>query len=145
MQCLRFNQLFFLFFFPKSVFLFKAQILKILSVIYRLVQSNSYATKRFFINNPYFTKANIQIPLVFIGMLEFQFIYFFSHNSVCLHRDIYYNNTKLFGSQKAVDSIVDDISCMLKVPRRSLHVVSVHVCVSRRCGSYDCVVENTNP
>lgn len=41
------------------VFLFKAQILKILSVIYRLVQSNSYATKRFFIINPYFTKANI--------------------------------------------------------------------------------------
>uniref|UniRef100_A0A3Q4I5X2 DNA topoisomerase (ATP-hydrolyzing) n=1 Tax=Neolamprologus brichardi TaxID=32507 RepID=A0A3Q4I5X2_NEOBR len=50
--------------------------------------------------------------------------YFFSHNSVCLHRDIYYNNTKLFGSQKAVDSIVDDISCMLKVPRRSLHVLA---------------------
>ncbi|XP_030589981.1 meiotic recombination protein SPO11 isoform X2 [Archocentrus centrarchus] len=61
-----------------------AQILKILSVIYRLVQSNSYATKR----------------------------------------DIYYNNTQLFGSQKAVDSIVDDISCMLKVPRRSLHVLA---------------------
>ncbi|XP_042072153.1 meiotic recombination protein SPO11 isoform X1 [Haplochromis burtoni] len=73
---------------PSSVTKF-AQILKILSVIYRLVQSNSYATK-----------------------------------SVCLHRDIYYNNTKLFGSQKAVDSIVDDISCMLKVPRRSLHVLA---------------------
>ncbi|XP_040009163.1 meiotic recombination protein SPO11 isoform X6 [Xiphias gladius] len=37
-------------------------------------------------------------------------------------RDIYYNNTQLFGSQTTVDSIVDDISCMLKVPRRSLHV-----------------------
>ncbi|XP_036960623.1 meiotic recombination protein SPO11 isoform X11 [Acanthopagrus latus] len=59
-----------------------AQILKILLVIYRLIQSNSYATKR----------------------------------------DIYYNNTQLFGSQKTVDGIVDDISCMLKVPRRSLHV-----------------------
>ncbi|KAL3974679.1 diacylglycerol kinase (ATP) [Sarotherodon galilaeus] len=68
---------------PSSVTKF-AQILKILSVIYRLVQSNSYATKR----------------------------------------DIYYNNTKLFGSQKAVDSIVDDISCLLKVPRRSLHVLA---------------------
>ncbi|XP_071332815.1 meiotic recombination protein SPO11 isoform X4 [Trachinotus anak] len=66
---------------PSSVTKF-AQILKILSVIYRLVQRNSYATKR----------------------------------------DIYYNNTQLFGSQTAVDSIVDDISCMLKVPRRSLHV-----------------------
>ncbi|KAE8293670.1 Meiotic recombination protein SPO11 [Larimichthys crocea] len=61
-----------------------AQILKILSVIYRLVQSNSYATKR----------------------------------------DIYYNNTQLFGSQNTVDHIVDDISCMLKVPRRSLHVLA---------------------
>uniref|UniRef100_A0A3B4XGC9 DNA topoisomerase (ATP-hydrolyzing) n=1 Tax=Seriola lalandi dorsalis TaxID=1841481 RepID=A0A3B4XGC9_SERLL len=68
---------------PSSVTKF-AQILKILSVIYRLVQRNSYATKR----------------------------------------DIYYNNTQLFGSQTAVDSIVDDISCMLKVPRRSLHVLA---------------------
>ncbi|KAG8002552.1 Meiotic recombination protein SPO11 [Nibea albiflora] len=61
-----------------------AQILKILSVIYRLVQSNSCATKR----------------------------------------DIYYNDTQLFGSQKTVDHIVDDISCMLRVPRRSLHVLA---------------------
>uniref|UniRef100_A0A665VNY3 DNA topoisomerase (ATP-hydrolyzing) n=1 Tax=Echeneis naucrates TaxID=173247 RepID=A0A665VNY3_ECHNA len=68
---------------PSSVTKF-AQILKILSVIYRLVQRNSYATKR----------------------------------------DIYYDNTQLFSSQKAVDHIVDDISCMLKVPRRSLHVLA---------------------
>ncbi|XP_028266284.1 meiotic recombination protein SPO11 [Parambassis ranga] len=68
---------------PVSVTKF-AQILKILSVIYRLVQSNSYATKR----------------------------------------DIYYNNTQLFRSQTTVDNIVDDISCMLKVPRRSLHVLA---------------------
>ncbi|XP_010900615.3 meiotic recombination protein SPO11 [Esox lucius] len=60
------------------------QILKILSSIYKLVQSNAYATKR----------------------------------------DIYYNNTQLFGSQRTVDSIVDDISCMLKVPRRRLHVLA---------------------
>ncbi|XP_038578105.1 meiotic recombination protein SPO11 isoform X3 [Micropterus salmoides] len=39
-------------------------------------------------------------------------------------RDIYYNNTQLFGSQKTVDGIVDDISSMLKVPRRSLHVLA---------------------
>ncbi|XP_034393877.1 meiotic recombination protein SPO11 [Cyclopterus lumpus] len=68
---------------PSSVTKF-AQILKIFLVIYKLVQSNSFATKR----------------------------------------DIYYNNTQLFGSQKAVDSIVDDISCMLKVTRRSLHVLA---------------------
>ncbi|XP_071780641.2 meiotic recombination protein SPO11 [Centroberyx gerrardi] len=68
---------------PSSVTKF-AHILKILSVIYKLVQSNSYATKR----------------------------------------DIYYNDTQLFGSQRNVDCIVDDISCMLKVPRRTLHVLA---------------------
>ncbi|XP_036390038.1 meiotic recombination protein SPO11 [Megalops cyprinoides] len=58
--------------------------LKVLSEVYKLVQSNTYATKR----------------------------------------DIYYNDTQLFGSQRTVDSIIDDISCMLKVPRRSLHVLA---------------------
>ncbi|KAL2103642.1 hypothetical protein ACEWY4_000510 [Coilia grayii] len=61
-----------------------ALILKVLSTIYKLVQSNSYATKR----------------------------------------DIYYNDTQLFRSQKTVDAIVDDISCMLRVPRRNLHVLA---------------------
>ncbi|KAL4655257.1 meiotic recombination protein SPO11 [Arapaima gigas] len=61
-----------------------ASTLKVLSVIYKLVQSNSYATKR----------------------------------------DIYYSDTQLFTSQRTVDSVVDDISCMLKVPRRSLHVLA---------------------
>ncbi|KAM6977615.1 meiotic recombination protein SPO11 [Aplochiton taeniatus] len=61
-----------------------AQILKVFSTIYKLLQSNAYATKR----------------------------------------DIYYNDTQLFGSQRAVDFIVDDISCMLKVPRRTLHVLA---------------------
>ncbi|XP_059117978.1 meiotic recombination protein SPO11 isoform X1 [Peromyscus eremicus] len=68
---------------PKSVKKF-ALILKILSMIYKLVQSNTYATKR----------------------------------------DIYYTDSQLFGNQAAVDNIIDDISCMLKVPRRSLHVLS---------------------
>lgn len=54
----------------------------------------------------------------------------------CFHRDIYYNNTQLFGSQNTVDHIVDDISCMLKVPRRSLHVVSAGLMsiLQRDCG-----------
>ncbi|NWI75741.1 SPO11 protein, partial [Dryoscopus gambensis] len=42
----------------------------------------------------------------------------------CLDRDIYYSDTLLFGSQSVVDQIINDISCMLKIPRRSLHVVS---------------------
>ncbi|XP_004636065.1 meiotic recombination protein SPO11 isoform X1 [Octodon degus] len=68
---------------PKSVKKF-ALILKILSMIYKLVQSNTYATKR----------------------------------------DIYYTDSQLFGNQTIVDNIIDDISCMLKVPRRSLHILS---------------------
>ncbi|XP_013001095.1 meiotic recombination protein SPO11 isoform X3 [Cavia porcellus] len=68
---------------PKSVQKF-ALILKILSMIYKLVQSNTYATKR----------------------------------------DIYYTDSQLFGNQTVVDNIIDDISCMLKLPRRSLHILS---------------------
>nr|XP_033818649.1 meiotic recombination protein SPO11 isoform X1 [Geotrypetes seraphini]XP_033818650.1 meiotic recombination protein SPO11 isoform X1 [Geotrypetes seraphini] len=68
---------------PKSAQRF-ALILKILSMIYKLVQSNMYATKR----------------------------------------DIYYTNVQLFGSQHIVDTIIDDISCLLKIPRRSLHILS---------------------
>ncbi|XP_012879780.1 PREDICTED: meiotic recombination protein SPO11 isoform X1 [Dipodomys ordii] len=68
---------------PKSIQKF-ALILKILSMIYKLVQSNTYATKR----------------------------------------DIYYTDSQLFGKQAVVDNIIDDISCMLKVPRRSLHILS---------------------
>nr|XP_025957683.1 meiotic recombination protein SPO11 isoform X5 [Dromaius novaehollandiae]XP_025957684.1 meiotic recombination protein SPO11 isoform X5 [Dromaius novaehollandiae]XP_025957685.1 meiotic recombination protein SPO11 isoform X5 [Dromaius novaehollandiae]XP_025957687.1 meiotic recombination protein SPO11 isoform X5 [Dromaius novaehollandiae]XP_025957688.1 meiotic recombination protein SPO11 isoform X5 [Dromaius novaehollandiae] len=66
---------------PKSAPKF-ALMLKILSMIYKMVQSNTYATKR----------------------------------------DIYYTDTLLFGSQSVVDNIIDDISCMLKIPRRSLHI-----------------------
>ncbi|KAG5201720.1 hypothetical protein JEQ12_004483 [Ovis aries] len=70
---------------PRSVeFQEAAIILKILSMIYKLVQSNTYATKR----------------------------------------DIYYTDSQLFGNQTVVDNIINDISCMLKVPRRSLHILS---------------------
>ncbi|XP_078508114.1 meiotic recombination protein SPO11 isoform X11 [Lissotriton helveticus] len=68
---------------PKSAHRF-ALILKILSMIYKMVQKNTYATKR----------------------------------------DIYYTDVQLFGTQSVVDNIVNDISCMLKIPRRSLHVLS---------------------
>ncbi|XP_074013577.1 meiotic recombination protein SPO11 [Numenius arquata] len=66
---------------PRSASKF-ALLLKILSMIYKMVQTNTYATKR----------------------------------------DIYYSDTLLFGSQSVVDNIINDISCMLKIPRRSLHV-----------------------
>uniref|UniRef100_A0A8C2LS95 DNA topoisomerase (ATP-hydrolyzing) n=1 Tax=Cricetulus griseus TaxID=10029 RepID=A0A8C2LS95_CRIGR len=80
---------------PKSVKKF-ALILKILSMIYKLVQSNTYSGDMVLIHNVT------------------------SH----FHRDIFYTNSQLFGNQASVDNIIDDISCMLKVPRRSLHVLS---------------------
>ncbi|XP_041061411.1 meiotic recombination protein SPO11 [Carcharodon carcharias] len=67
----------------KSIHRF-ALIFKTLSMIYKLVQSNTYATKR----------------------------------------DLYYNETQLFGSQMILDGIINDICCMLKVPRRCLHILS---------------------
>ncbi|CAL1606787.1 unnamed protein product [Knipowitschia caucasica] len=95
---------------PASITKF-AQIVKILTVIYELILSNSYATKR----------------------------------------DIYYNDTQLFGSQATVDHIVDDISCLLKVPRRSLHVLATSkglitgdLCYLEEDGSrMDCRASNT--
>ncbi|XP_066528638.1 meiotic recombination protein SPO11 isoform X1 [Hoplias malabaricus] len=61
-----------------------ARFLRVLVMIYKLVQTDSYATKR----------------------------------------DMYYNDPQLFGTQMNLDLIVDDISCMLKVPRRDLHVLA---------------------
>ncbi|XP_072552743.1 meiotic recombination protein SPO11 [Salminus brasiliensis] len=69
--------------FPSAVTKF-ALVLKVLAMIYKLVQTDSYATKR----------------------------------------DMYYNDPQLFGTQRNLDLIVDDISCMLQVPRRSLHVLA---------------------
>ena len=39
-------------------------------------------------------------------------------------RDIYYNDVPFFRSQATVDHAVDDISCMLDVPRHSLHILA---------------------
>ncbi|KAK6503130.1 hypothetical protein TWF481_008165 [Arthrobotrys musiformis] len=39
-------------------------------------------------------------------------------------RDIYYKDVALFGSQQTVDSLVDDVSSALGVPRRSLHITA---------------------
>ncbi|NP_001008200.1 meiotic recombination protein SPO11 [Xenopus tropicalis] len=61
-----------------------ALMLKVLSVIYKLVQTDTYTTKR----------------------------------------DIYYNDVQLYGSQTVVDNIVSDLSCMLKIPRINLHILS---------------------
>ncbi|XP_029470806.1 meiotic recombination protein SPO11 isoform X2 [Rhinatrema bivittatum] len=76
-----------------------AFILKVLSIIYKLVQSNTYATKR----------------------------------------DIYYTNVQLFGSQYIVDNIINDVSCLLKISRRSLHILST----SKGCVAGDlCYIED---
>ena len=39
------------------------------------------------------------------------------------HRDIFYQDPSVFGSQSCLDEIVDTISCMLRVPRNRLHIV----------------------
>ncbi|KAK6536606.1 hypothetical protein TWF281_000833 [Arthrobotrys megalospora] len=39
-------------------------------------------------------------------------------------RDIYYKDVALFGSQRTVDNLVDDIASALGVPRRSLHITA---------------------
>uniref|UniRef100_A0A8C4S6W0 DNA topoisomerase (ATP-hydrolyzing) n=1 Tax=Erpetoichthys calabaricus TaxID=27687 RepID=A0A8C4S6W0_ERPCA len=67
-----------------AISLVESLILKMLSVIYKLVQSNTYATKR----------------------------------------DIFYCNKGLFGTQRTVDKIIDDICCMLLIPRLNLHLAT---------------------
>ena len=42
----------------------------------------------------------------------------------CTKRDLYYKAPQLFGSQAAVDNIIDNISCMLGVPRWGLNVLA---------------------
>ncbi|XP_025109277.1 meiotic recombination protein SPO11-like isoform X2 [Pomacea canaliculata] len=61
-----------------------AFMMKVLSIIYRLLQENKYCTKR----------------------------------------DIYYQYPGLFGSQSVVDNLIDNIACMLEVPRWKLHVLA---------------------
>ncbi|XP_066480806.1 meiotic recombination protein SPO11 [Tiliqua scincoides] len=68
---------------PKSAPRF-ALFLKLLSIIYKMVQTNIYATKR----------------------------------------DIFYTDTLCFGNQRVVDNIINDVSCLLKISRRSLHILS---------------------
>ena len=41
-------------------------------------------------------------------------------------RDIYYQDPDLFVSQNILDGIVDNLSCMLNVPRWDLHIVSLY-------------------
>ncbi|XP_060602471.1 meiotic recombination protein SPO11-like isoform X3 [Ruditapes philippinarum] len=45
-------------------------------------------------------------------------------NHFCTKRDIYYQDPSLFGSQHMLDGIVDNISCMLEIPRWQLHVLA---------------------
>ncbi|PIK45521.1 putative meiotic recombination protein SPO11-like [Apostichopus japonicus] len=41
-----------------------------------------------------------------------------------VNRDLYYNDPAAYSNQGTLDKIVDDVSCMLKVPRNSLHVLA---------------------
>ncbi|KAK3599869.1 hypothetical protein CHS0354_022440 [Potamilus streckersoni] len=59
-------------------------LMKVLSVMYKLVQTDKYCTKR----------------------------------------DIFYQDTSFYGTQSILDGIVDNISCMLEIPRWHLHVLA---------------------
>ncbi|XP_006816162.1 meiotic recombination protein SPO11-like [Saccoglossus kowalevskii] len=61
-----------------------ATTLQVMAMCYKLVQSNTFSTKR----------------------------------------DVYYSDCQLYGSQSVVDGIIDNISCMIKVPREALHVLA---------------------
>uniref|UniRef100_UPI00358FF562 meiotic recombination protein SPO11 n=1 Tax=Myxine glutinosa TaxID=7769 RepID=UPI00358FF562 len=67
-------------------------------------------------------------------MRIFQMIYHLVQtDSFSTKRDIYYNDPKLFGKQAVVDHVIDNISCMLQVPRSCLHVT----CTSKGCVAGD--------
>lgn len=61
-------------------------------------------------------------------------------NSFCTKRDLYYQDPQGFGKQSTLDTIVDNISCMLNVPRSHLHVLATSkglICGSLRYTDYD--------
>ncbi|XP_065309226.1 meiotic recombination protein SPO11 [Dermacentor albipictus] len=45
-------------------------------------------------------------------------------NTKSTKRQIFYEDVSLFGSQTIVDAIVEDIACMLQVPRRCLNILA---------------------
>lgn len=45
-------------------------------------------------------------------------------NTKSTKRQIFYEDVALFGSQATVDTIVEDIACMLQVPRRCLNIMA---------------------
>ncbi|KAF9132998.1 endodeoxyribonuclease [Mortierella sp. GBA39] len=47
-----------------------------------------------------------------------------SKNTISSKRDMYYRDVMAFGSQTAVDGIVEDLACTFEVPRSSLNVVA---------------------
>lgn len=47
----------------------------------------------------------------------------YSDNGQCAGRDIYYSDPACFGSQRAVDTVIDDLAHTMGVDRMSLNVV----------------------
>ncbi|XP_052258155.1 meiotic recombination protein SPO11-like isoform X2 [Dreissena polymorpha] len=74
--------------------------LKVLAVMYRLVKTNHYCTKR----------------------------------------DLYYQDPTVFGNQHTLDSLVNNIACMLGVPRWHLHVLAS----SKGCIAGDLMFEDAD-
>ncbi|ELT88325.1 hypothetical protein CAPTEDRAFT_89794 [Capitella teleta] len=45
-------------------------------------------------------------------------------DTFCTKRELYYQDVKLFPGQSTLDDIVDDVACMLQVPRWNLHILA---------------------
>ncbi|GFO04714.1 meiotic recombination protein spo11 [Plakobranchus ocellatus] len=45
-------------------------------------------------------------------------------NRFCTKRDIFYQYPDLYSSQSSLDRVIDDVACMLQVPRWDLHILA---------------------
>ncbi|XP_012946886.1 meiotic recombination protein SPO11 [Aplysia californica] len=70
--------------------------------------------------------AKAQSVKKFATMLKIMKIIYclIQENRYCTKRDIYYQHPELYGSQAGMDRVIDDIACMLWVPRWELHIVA---------------------
>ncbi|CAM1319925.1 SPO11 (predicted) [Pycnogonum litorale] len=62
------------------------------------------------------------------------------NNRYSTKRDLYYEDPQLYGNQKTVDDGIDDISCLLNIPRWRLHVLAT----SKGCVAGDLAFSYSN-
>ncbi|CAG2227142.1 SPO11 [Mytilus edulis] len=80
------------------------------------------------VNDPKMTTVRYESPQStkkFALMIKVMSIMFtlVQTDKYCTKRDLFYQDPTFFGNQMAVDEAVDNISCMLQIPRWHLHVL----------------------